>query len=52
MPFRSKSQKGFLYAKHPDIAKRWQAETPTGVLPEHAKKKVPKGSKFVPLKKR
>jgi hypothetical protein len=26
MPFKSKAQQRFLYAKHPDIAKRWQRE--------------------------
>lgn len=24
MPFKSKSQMRFMYAKHPDIAKRWE----------------------------
>ena len=28
MPFRSKAQMKFLYAKHPEIAKRWAKETP------------------------
>ncbi len=28
MPFESKAQQRFLFAKHPDIAKRWAAETP------------------------
>jgi hypothetical protein len=35
MPFKSQAQKGYLYANEPDIAKRWQAETPKG-------KKLPK----------
>ena len=26
MPFRSVAQRKFLWAKHPDIAKRWTAE--------------------------
>ncbi len=26
MPFQSKAQEKFLYAKHPDIAKKWQDE--------------------------
>jgi hypothetical protein len=34
MPFVSQQQRRFLYAKHPDIAKRWEAETPAK-LPEH-----------------
>lgn len=27
MPFRSKAQRRFLYANHPEIAKRWEKET-------------------------
>lgn len=43
MPFRSKAQKGFLYANHPEIAKRFQTETPKGKkLPAKVK---PKGKK-------
>lgn len=26
MPFRSDAQRKFMYAQHPDIAKRWSAE--------------------------
>lgn len=26
MPFKSKRQQAFMYARHPEIAKRWQAE--------------------------
>ena len=28
MPFKSEAQRRFLYAKHPDIAKRWSKEYP------------------------
>jgi len=28
MPFESQRQREFLYATHPDIAKRWEEETP------------------------
>jgi hypothetical protein len=35
MPFKSQAQRGFMYAKHPEIAKRWEKETPEGKLPEH-----------------
>ncbi len=28
MPFESKSQQRFMFAKHPEIAKRWAKETP------------------------
>jgi hypothetical protein len=27
MPFKSEAQRRFLWAKHPDIAKRWSQET-------------------------
>ena len=33
MPFQSQAQRKFMYAKHPDIAKRWEAMT-EGKLPE------------------
>jgi hypothetical protein len=26
MPFKSEAQKRFMYARHPDIAERWQKE--------------------------
>lgn len=36
MPFRSQAQRGFLFAKHPDIAKRFASETPKNAkLPYH-----------------
>lgn len=28
MPFESQQQRKFMYSQHPDIAKRWEAETP------------------------
>lgn len=34
MPFKSKAQRRFMYAKHPKIAKRWERHTPEGDLPE------------------
>lgn len=38
MPFRSQSQRRFMHARHPDIAKRWEDHTPKGKkLPEHVK---------------
>jgi hypothetical protein len=30
VPFQSQSQRRFMHARHPDIAKRWEAETPKG----------------------
>lgn len=47
-PFRSKSQMAYLYANHPDIAKRWSKEFPdqnTKKLPKHVKKPKVKGKK-------
>lgn len=42
MPFRSEAQRKWMHAKHPEMAKRWEKETPKGKkLPSHvpAKKK-------------
>jgi hypothetical protein len=40
MPFKSKAQQGFMFAKHPKIATRWAKETPRmKSLPARAKKK-------------
>jgi hypothetical protein len=40
MPFRSKSQMRLLYAKHPEVAKRWSKKygQPKN-LPEHVSRK-------------
>jgi hypothetical protein len=35
VPFASQAQRAFMYENHPDIAKRWEAVTPRGKLPEH-----------------
>jgi hypothetical protein len=45
MPFSSKAQMGYMFANHPDIAKRWQKEAPVdyGKLPE--RKTASKGTK-------
>jgi hypothetical protein len=38
-PFVSEAERRFLWAKHPDIAKRWATEYPNqGKLPKHIKK--------------
>ncbi len=42
MPFTSTAQRKFMYKNHPDIAKRWEKETPKGKLPRHVKKKIVK----------
>ena len=45
MPFKSKAQARFMFAKHPEIAKRWEDHTPGGIkrLPQHVAKHKPKG---------
>jgi hypothetical protein len=34
MPFKSEAQRQWMHATHPEMAKRWEAETPEGELPE------------------
>jgi hypothetical protein len=41
MSFKSSKQRAYLYANHPEIAKRWEAETPNRPLPERVKRKNP-----------
>lgn len=44
MPFKSKAQRRYFYAKDPEVAKEFEKETPKGKkLPEHVKPK--KGKK-------
>ena len=39
MPFKSKAQQAYLYAKKPEIAKEFASKTPQGKkLPKHVKK--------------
>lgn len=41
MPFKSESQRKWMYANHPEMAKRWQKHTPKGKkLPEHVEKEA------------
>lgn len=43
MPFKSQSQRRFLYSQHPKIAKEFEAATPKGKkLPKHVKNKIKK----------
>lgn len=42
MPFKSQAQRAFMYKMHPDIAARWEKETPKKKLPKHVKRKVVK----------
>ena len=37
-PFASKAQERFMFANHPEIAKRWAKITDQSSLPEHVKK--------------
>ena len=40
IPFKSEAQRAWMYAKHPKMAKKWEAHTPKGAkLPKHVKKK-------------
>jgi len=38
MPFKSKDQMRYMFAKHPKIAKRWAKKYGTKGLPERKKK--------------
>lgn len=46
MPFKSDAQRRWMYANHPAMAKRWQAETPKGKLPRYVGKRRKKMPKF------
>ncbi len=39
MPFLSQKQRKWFYENRPDIAKKWEAETPKGKLPVRVKKR-------------
>jgi hypothetical protein len=40
MPLKSKSQAGYMFIHHPEIAKEWAAKTASmASLPEHVEKK-------------
>jgi hypothetical protein len=48
IPFQSDKQKRFLYAKHPDIAKRWSEEEKglsKAKMKKAAKRRLKKGKK-------
>jgi hypothetical protein len=46
MPFKSQAQRGFMYSEHPEMAKRWESETPKGrKLPKKVKRKKSSGRK-------
>lgn len=39
MPFKSQAQREWMYANHPEMAKRWEKDTPKGKLQQKVKKK-------------
>lgn len=43
-PFKSRAQRRWMHATHPEMAKRWEAETPDKkTLPAKKKKRPAKG---------
>lgn len=43
MPFKSEAQRKYMYANLPEIAKKWESETPQGSsLPQRINPKKPK----------
>ena len=46
MPFKSEAQRKYLYARHPEVAKEFEAHTPKGAkLPKRVKKRNSHGKK-------
>lgn len=44
MPYKSQAQRRYMHAKHPKLAKEFDATTPKGKkLPEHVKKAKKRG---------
>lgn len=40
MPFKSEKQRKWMHANHPEMAKKWEKETPKGKsLPKKAKRR-------------
>lgn len=39
MPFKSEAQRRWMHTNKPEMAKRWESETPRGKLPDRLKKK-------------
>lgn len=37
MPFKSEAQRKWMFANHPEMAKKWAAHTPKGKLPKKVK---------------
>ena len=45
MPFKSERQRKYLFAKHPEIAKRWVAEGKGYVVKRRTRKRNKKGTR-------
>jgi len=39
MPFRSEKQRRYMYARHPEIAKRWTKKYGSKIVPKKKKKR-------------
>lgn len=48
MPMQSKAQRAYLHIHHPEMAERWEKETPKGDLPEHKGEDMPKDKHMMP----
>lgn len=44
MPFLSQAQRKWMYANHPEMARRWEKETPKKKLPKKVARKPAKRS--------
>lgn len=54
-PMRSETQRRWMWANKPEMAKRWEKETPEGKLPEHVpreEKPKPKPRRHAPTGRR
>jgi len=40
MPFKSEAQRRWMWKNDPDMAQKWEAETPSGKLPKRLHRKV------------
>ena len=46
MPMQSQAQRAYLHIHHPEMAERWERETPKGKkLPRHKRKTSKRGKK-------
>jgi len=53
MPMQSSAQRGFLHANLPDVAAKFEKETPKGKkLPYHKKKGAKKGAQLAAMNKK